>query len=380
MRPYMKRSLFYGFFLVGLSSVLCGCTDKQSSRPFVPVGMVLPMTGNSANYGESMYKGAELAISELKESGAMRISLITEDSKGVAKDGVAAAHKLIAEDKVQTIIGALSGVLLAILPECERNNVVLMNGPANSPKLRGASSYLFNLMPLSDQEGSFLAEATKGTLSADAVSIFYMNNDSGLGFKASFADKFNKLGGRVLLEEPHEPNATDFRTSILKGIQSGAQVAFIASYYREAALLIKQAAEMNYRPMWISYSCVEAPDFLSLAGTAGDGIIYSQPALDLGSTTPEIKAFVGAYHAKYEKDPDLWAAQFYDAIGIINAVVAKGCVSGSDIHKALASGTPLPSLLGNISFGKDGCISAKFVLKTVENGAFVPYHARANRG
>lgn len=362
--------------LLFLSISICICLSSLSfaeqKNEFV-VGAVLPMTGDSAQYGDVMSKGARLAVEEYNATKpAIPIKLIIEDSQGQPKMGLNATTKLISQDNSQAILIAFSGIIMSSLPVATENKVVMINGPANSPKLRGASPYLFNLATLSDQEGKFLAELAYNKLGGKRVAIFYTDNDSGKGFMQVFSNRFKELGGEIVIEEPHKQDAKDFRTSIEKAKAVKPDIAFVAAYYKEGSFLLLQADEAGFKPKWLSYAAIESPELIRLAGKSAEGLIYSQVGFDKSKPTDSQKKFIESYKTRYNEDPGVWAAQFYDAAAvIINAVKGfKTPPIGEQLREAIAKATPINGAGGPISFDADGLNKRDILVKSVRGGQF----------
>lgn len=375
--PYRGISILLWSIL--LATIFLGaCTEKDIPIPNneLVVGAVLPMTGDSANYGTVMADGARLAFEQYNAlNPKIPVKFVVEDSMGQPKTGVNATTKLILQDKAQAILIAFSGVILASAPVATENKVVMINGPANSPKLRGASPFLFNLSILSDQEGEFLANVSFNELHGKRVAIFYTDNDSGSGFMRVFSSKFQELGGTVVAVEPHMQNASDFRLAIEKVKRQQPDIAFIAAYYKEAAFLLRQADEVGFKPKWLSYAAIESPDFLSLAGKSAEGVVYSQAGFDLSIPTPLQQRFVDTYKAKYEKEPGVWAAQFYDAAQIITEALKKfkAAPNGEQLRDAITNAPVIQGVGGEIKFSLQGINNRSILLKMVTGGKFIPW-------
>lgn len=372
----MRSRAFSVIVLSAVTVILwCGCSRRGENNPKsfapVPVGLVIPLTGNSSNYGEIMRRGLDLAVEmERDKDGNAPIRVIYEDSKGTPKDGVLAAQKLILQDKTPVIVSAFSGILLAIAPVAEQAKVVLINGPANSPKLRNASPFLFNMAVLSDSEGAYLAEMTAKRFKTNGVAFFYQNSEFGVGFMESFEREYRRQGGELLLRESHEQNAANFRESITKAIASGAKVAAVASYYKETAQLIKQAHEYGFKPQWVTYSGVEAPEFLTLSAGTAEGMLYTQPGLALGNNNNNFSAFVTAFRAKYGKDPDSWSSQFYDIGRMLCQASRQGAKTGPEFKIALRQCDVSFSVTGFKGFDADRCVEKAIQIKKVKDGIF----------
>ena len=79
------------------------------------IGLILPMTGPTADYGADFLKGATLAEEEINAAGGidgMPIKLVVGDSKNQPKDGVAESKRLVEIQKIPAIISTMTGVIL----------------------------------------------------------------------------------------------------------------------------------------------------------------------------------------------------------------------------------------------------------------------------
>jgi branched-chain amino acid transport system substrate-binding protein len=230
---------------------------------------------------------------------------------------------------------------------------------------------VFNIYILSDKESEFIGEYAYNQMGARSAGIFFMNNDSGRGYRDSFAAKFVSLGGLVKLSEGHEQGTTDFRTTIEKFRSSKVDTVFLASYYAESALFLKQSQELGFQAKWLSYSSIETPDFLKIAGEAADGLVYSQPGLDLESNDEITKRFIAVYKKRYEQEPDLWSAQFYDGTRLFWSALSSGAHTGDQIRTCFLNMKEFPGVTGPISFDENNCVTRKIRFKTIRAGAFV---------
>lgn len=351
---------------------LSSCSKPGGQNELV-VGAVLPMTGDSAQYGEVMNKGARLAIEQYNATNPpVKIKFVVEDSQGQPKTGLSATTKLVAHDKAQAILIAFSGVIMSSLPVANDNKIVMINGPANSPSLRGASPYLFNLALLSDQEGKFLAETAYSVFGSRRAAILYTDNDSGKGFMQVFSDRFKELGGEIVLAEPHKQDAKDFRTTIEKAKRAKPDLAFIAAYYKEASFLLLQSEEAGFKPNWLSYAAIESPELIRLAGKSAEGVVYSQAGFDKSKPTDSQKRFIESYKNKYGEEPGVWAAQFYDAATVVaNAAKRfKEPPTGEQLRDAISKADVVEGAGGPIAFDAEGLNKRDMLLKVVKEGEF----------
>ena len=101
----------------------------------VKIGIILGFTGPIESLTPAMAAGAELAISEVNDSGSFmggsKIGVVRGDSTCIdSAAATAAAERLITSDKVNAIMGAdCSGVTTAILQNVAMANGVVMISP-----------------------------------------------------------------------------------------------------------------------------------------------------------------------------------------------------------------------------------------------------------
>ena len=101
---------------------LASCDNKKESakadsRPVVKIGVLYPMSGNGAFFGDSAQKAADLFFKEFDTSKAKyQYQLIWEDSQSNPARGVMAARKLMDYDKVDIIFDMMSSVAVAVSP------------------------------------------------------------------------------------------------------------------------------------------------------------------------------------------------------------------------------------------------------------------------
>ena len=101
-----------------------------------------------------------------------------------------------------------------------------------------------------------------------------------------------------------------------------------------------------------------------IAGSAIKASIEYISPFDVNSTDPKISAFVSAYKAKYNKDPDQFAADGYDAIMILYAAMQKAGITDvtmsasdmTDLIKPLLTSKDFSytGITGTMSWSADG--------------------------
>jgi len=350
-----------------------GCAKKEEKE--IKIGAILPLTGEGAKYGDAAKKGINLAVKEINSAGGIKgktVQIIYEDSQGDPKAGVAAMQKLVITDKVSAVIGdLLSSVTLAIAPIANKNKVVVLSPASSSPKLTDAGDFIFRNCPSDIYEGSIMANYAYQKLRFQKIAMLYINNDYGIGIKDVFKNNFTKQGGTIVAEEAFDQNATDYRSQLVKIKQVKPEAVYLIGY-KENGYILKQAKEMLIKTQFLSTVTFEDPEILKIAKDAAEGVIYSASSFDPKSDRKVIQAFVNSFKSEYNQDPDIFAGLSYDAMKIMSLALAQGNYTGEGIKTALYAVKNYPGIAGETSIDANGDAVLSPILKTVQNGEFIP--------
>src|SRR3989338_4056541 len=240
-------ALFILIVLIGAcSSQNNGNSNSQSSEP-IKLGLLLPLTGEAASWGQNALAGATLAANEINSQGGIggrKIELVAEDDKCSA-DSVSAIQKLINVDQVTGVIGPIcSASGGTALPIAESNGVPVVIVAASAPKLT-EGEYIFRVYPSDSFQGKEAANFIYNTLGKKKIAIVYVKNDWGEGIKNVFAPTFRQLGGEVIYEDGVLQTDKDFKTLITKVKESGAEALYLPVYPAGGVSALKQIKEMN---------------------------------------------------------------------------------------------------------------------------------------
>jgi branched-chain amino acid transport system substrate-binding protein len=178
------------------------------------------------------------------------------------------------------------------------------------------------------------------------------------------------MGG---LSESYEPNATDFRTQLIKIAAAKPEAIYIPGYLKELITALRQKQELRVGGKVLSAYGFYDPKLLEQAKTAAEGAVFTVPAFDPDNPSPAIKEFTSTFQAEYGEKPDVWAAQAYDATGIIAAALNTGATTGPEIRDQIAQTKNFDGVSGRTSFDENGDVQKPLRFMTVRDGAFANY-------
>lgn len=216
----------------------------------VKIGIVLGFTGPLESITPHMAGGAELAISEVSESGKLldgrKVVAVRADGTCIdAAAATAAAERLVTSDGVDGIMGSdCSGVTGAILANVAMPNGMVMISPsATSPALSTAEDdgLFFRTAPSDARQGEVMANILMER-GIDEVAVTYTNNDYGKGLSDSFAAAYEKQGGTVTIVAAHEDGKADYSAEVGALASAGGKRLVVAGYVDQGGSGIVRAS------------------------------------------------------------------------------------------------------------------------------------------
>ena len=350
-----------------LALTLASCSKAESNS--VKIGGIFPLSGQVAVYGVECKNGVDLAIEEINAAGGINgkpVVLVSEDDEGNPDKTVNAFKKLSTKDGVKVVIGSLtSGCTQAITTLSQASKVVQIAPAATAPAITDAGDFIFRACFIDPFQGTVGGKFAAETLGKKRAAILYdIGNDYSVGLADNFKIAFTKAGGSIVSEESYATNDKDFNAQLTKIKNANPDVVYLPDYYGTVALIAKQL-----RAQGINVPMVGADGWDGLTSNAGDEVLggYYSNHYAVDSTEPAVKKFVESFRAKYNKDPNSFAALGYDCVYLIrDAIVAAGAEDSIAVRDALVK-TDGDYVTGHLTFDeKHNPIKSAVMLELVK--------------
>ena len=343
----------------------------------IKIPIAAPFTGPLASFGEGMKNGALLKGEEINASGGIngeKVVIVLEDELCDPKEAATVATKLANDPKVSVVVGHLcSSSTLAALPVYRGAKLPAISPASTNVSIGKMSPYYFRNVYRDDFQGLFLAKYVKAVKGYKQVAIFYEVNDYSMGLMLAFMKEAKKLGIKVLGTEAYTADTTDFKPQLTKFKMMKPDAIFIPGYAPQGTLIISQARSLGMKSVAF-FGADGLDDDLMVKNPDTEGLFVTTPFLP-DKAGPQAAGFVKAYRKKYGKDPNWFAANTYDAVGIgAQAIKAVGR-NREKIRDYLASinskDKAYDGVAGKTYFDKNGdCLKEAFV-KKIKNGKWV---------
>lgn len=379
-----KRTMF-----VAAAAVLClvllaaiaGCAPEDKN--VLKIGNVGPLTGEMANYGINVKQGVEIAVEEANNSGELGdiiLEFISEDTGGEPAAAANAFQKLIDRDQVDVIVGAvLSGETAAGGPIVLDEKIPTISPSSTAKDLTLDNPYLFRNCLTDEAQIEQMAQYAIEELGLSRFAILWVNNDYGVSLKKSFEDGVKKGNAEVIVTESFKDKEENFKGELTTIKSKNPDCLYIAGYYTEAAKAAQQAREQGLDVQILGADGLCNIAYIDIGGEAVEGTCATSGFYP-DDPTPAVQNFVQTYKDKYGEEPDMFAAQAYDAARIvIEAIKSQGVTlenikdgtASELIREGIAATRDFPGITGKTSLDEEGDTIKDVLILKVENGKFV---------
>lgn len=342
----------------------------------VAIGLSAPLTSDYAQYGESFKNAATLAVNAFNAKGKIQVKLVAMDSKADPKEAANIAQNFVGDKSIVAVMGDFTSTSsMAAAPIYQRAKLVQLSPTASHPDFTKHGDFIFRNIVTQEIEGRFIARYAYETLGFKKAATIYIQNDWGIAANDNFVQGFKELGGEVLISEKFNPGTKDFANLLTKIREAKPDVLYLGAMYTEAALIAQQARKLNLNVPMIGTGSLYSEKLLELGGDAVEGI-YCASAFYPKDPRPEVQAFVNEYKAAYGAEPNMFAAQAYDAANLLLAVIEQGVTDRVQFRDALAGIKDFQGVTGLTNFNANRDVVKDMAKMQVKDGQFTLYESK----
>jgi branched-chain amino acid transport system substrate-binding protein len=365
--------------LVALAAVAYFVFNKPQNTDAVRIGVVLPLSGSMAEYGDNGRNGLTLAQEELARDPAMRgIELIYQDSGDTPEGSVTAVRRLIDVEGVQYIIGGLtSSGTLAAAPYAQERGVLFFTPAASAPGIPEIGDMVFRNWPADDTIARAYGTWAYGQ-GARNIALLAVSNDYGTTNADGFAATFTAAGGQIALRRSFAQGATDFRALVAQVANTaGVDRVVVIGYPDEYRAFFQQLRSSRISPSSVLASdTFYSPDVVAEFGALVEGVtvaVASKP----GDDYEPRRTFTEAYRNRFQttagepRDPGLVSDTAYDALKLIVQAISGTDGSPAAVAQYLSRVRDYQGAAGPTTFTEEGDVPGELAVYRVSSGAFV---------
>jgi branched-chain amino acid transport system substrate-binding protein len=325
--------------------LLASAWPAAAQESTIKIGLIDPLTGGASFYGQSLQRGAQLALDEANAKGGVlgkKLELIAEDDRCVPADGTSAAIKLITRDNVAAILGTFcSSVSLAVGDVVRRYGVpqIITSAVADAitDKNEPGKVWVFRANSRSSDQAVSIVHYLVDLKKAKTLAVLEENTDYGVSCGNEIRKEAARLNAKVVASERYNQGETNFYSVITKLRGLAPDGVSVCGLVTEGAQILRQAKDLGFKTVFMGSTAFNSDKLLELAGPAADGMV-ANATFEATSKRAVAREFTEKYRAKFGDFPQYTAAQGYDAaIVLIDAIKRAGGVEREKIRQALAT-------------------------------------------
>jgi branched-chain amino acid transport system substrate-binding protein len=346
------------------------------------IGVVIPETGEAAVYGASVKSGVKLAFDRAQAAGTAPrgLEVLYRDSGSDPVRAASAAAALFDAGAVLVIGGVTSAEAKVMIPVADRAERVLISPSASAPELVGRSQFFFRVYPSDELEGVKAADFLTLVRGARTVLVLQEDNDYTRGLLPVFVGELTSHGGRVA--DSIRLDEAGWHAEVREALARRAPDGVYVCGYGEAILAgVRLLRSLGYRGTICTTSAFSAVPLLTRAASLAEGVFFPLASFDVGSQQEPVRSFVRAYTAIYNLEPDIYAADGYDAaLAALAALQGPGAPTGREIARRLHALAGVVGATGPIVFDSDGDIMQRLHDCWIHDGKVTEYDPAAPHG
>lgn len=360
MKSSRKLIVFALVLAVGL---LLGATLVSAQDTVIRIASQSPLSGPQSVLGTGIRNGVELAIEQL--SGPLTelgytVEFVPFDDQATPDVGVSNAQNIVNDGAILAVIGHLNSGVALPSSEVYNDNDLVMVSPANTNVNITDRGYptVNRICGRDDAQGAAGAQFAATLEGVESVYVIHDTTAYGLGV-AEFFQAEAEAQGLVVLGFEGTEEAANFEGIIQPILALDPDLIYFGGIYSQTGIFINQARTAGYAGLFMGPDGFDSSEFSELSGDAGVGTYYTTVAAPV-TIYPDAADFAASYEEAYGEAPQPFAAQAYDATGIVLSAIAglieaNGALpSRAEVAEAVRATEVYDGITGEYSFDDNG--------------------------
>ncbi len=360
-------------------AVAAGLSPAGVCQNTVKIGVILPLTGSQAAFGEALKNGYLIALDDINAKGGVmgkKIELDIYDDQSKPDQAVQGVSKLVDQDRMPMILGSFSSESTkAIVPAIMQREVPLVIPAANADNVMDSKSpWVFRICAGAADYARATIAFLKDNGAPKTMAIVYENTNFGQAGMKAMSAAAPAAGIKLVAVESYEAKSPDYRAVLQRVKQANPDVIYFCSYLLDATTLMRQSQEIDLNPKYYTsagtgFATVEFPTPKGAGKNAEYVFSVSQwlpTARWAGS-----KEFDAEYFRRYNSHPTHHAMFAYAALQAAARAInsAKSLESGK-IRDAMKNLNLAMTPFGPIKFDSNGQNQHPVMVTQVQGGQY----------
>ena len=367
--------------LVAILMVLAMTMSFASAMAVEPlkIGVIGPLTGGAAVYGNAVAYGAQIAADEINAKGGMPIVLNIQDDEHDPEKAINAYNEIMDDEAVMILGTVTTAPCIAVAAQAYEERVFMLTPSASSSDVTAGKDNVFQVCFTDPGQGKAAAEMIAAKALGTKIGVIYNNADPySTGIYQAFDATAKELGVEIVAVSTFssDDNA-DFSVQVAACKDAGADLVFLPIYYTPASLILSQAKAVEYAPLFFGVDGMDG--ILTLEGfdtTLAEGVMLLTP-FAASSQDERTQLFVRKYEGLRGEEPNQFAADAYDGIyALYTAAVNAGITGETGYEEACEllieqfATLQVSGLTGELAWAPTGEVTKIPTVYVIENGIY----------
>ncbi len=357
---------------------------ESGTGPFNPnkIGILLPLNGPNAQYGEMVVRGLNLAISDWSESHPdQKPTLVIKDA-GSEADAVTRSFDELSKEGVLAVVSLGVQANKTAAPLANREGIPLLS-LAQKEDAPTDSSFVLHVFIDSRDLVRALVHYCRDKLKYQRFACLFPDDRYGQKLSKIFSETVQEQGGTMMASASYKEKSTDFSESLQKLMNIAKKNAplSVTETPFEALFIPDQVSTVSLIAPQLPYNNIVGVTLLgtnlwSEAPLAQAGGVYVDQALFATAFFPESKnpkvvAFRDKFAATYNSQPSYLEAQAYDALTMLLQArdSAHGAADRNSVFQNLVDTKRFNGVAGTYAVNQQGDLERQYIILQVGNGS-----------
>ena len=361
MNAFGPLSARAAFAAIATAAALCAPAASLAADS-VKIGYTGPLSGSLSLLGQGVRDGIDVYVQYINDQGGVnghKIEFIAEDDGYEPMRTLAAAKKLSEQDNVIALVSPAGtpNVTAMIGYSQERKMPIIAPYAFSHALTTPIKRYVFTTLPEVRLQADVLGGYIVNQLKQTKIAAIYQNDDFGQDAVAGLDERLKK-SNIALIKLPFDRGSTNFSGVVAQAREAGAEHVVFLGIPRDAALVMKEANKMGWKPQFSGHNALGDPQTFTLAGAPlVEGAIALAVMEPLDSNKPQVAEFIARQHKYLPKtSPTTYSMHGYNAAELFVEALKRvqGEPTGDKIVASLESIKGFDTgLMGPITFSPD---------------------------
>lgn len=297
-----------------------GTAAPDQAAASYPVGIVAPLSGGAADYGNAFVNGVQLAIDDINEAGGITVDgqnvtlePVTCDDAFESDQAVSCARRVVGQDGANVVMTPSSLAAFPMMGFNEAEEFIVMATSQTPSFTEEGNELVIRFINNTDRTMDGFVEllrqfADDQGYEIDALGVMEVNTELGQSWVANFTQEWEAAGGTVTGRATYDANDTDFYGQLSTILADDPDAIVLTTVCQPSANVIEQARELGFEGRFINSAACSGEELVSIIPDLADGVMFESATWAFPD--PEVLELKDRYRDEFGEEP-----QFITGVG-----------------------------------------------------------------